>query len=396
MIKIGIPYLKRNNNFVRVYCDIWIDDKKEEIWFQVEEKYGQYLCTERDDAYLIGILNWALRENHDIICEAPITEDLLYNIKTILMPSIVKYSRELKMINITAPTAKSLNEGENVGTGCSCGVDSFSSIYNHIDSEYKELNLTHLCLNNVGAFNECYSDYGIENVKNERYETTRKVSKEIGLDLIETDSNFAEVIKQNHYLTNTYSCCFAIYMLQKFWKTYYLASVGLDYSKFTIIDNDIEDSAHYDLLTLQCFSIPGLKIYSDCGEKNRLQKTSDIAEYSIAQKYLHVCIHKPYNCGVCSKCMRTLTALDALNKLDNFKSVFDLDTYKKNKHKYYKWLYTQHVNGDLMNEPTYDILKQRKDFKIGLYYKLILGIKAMCRKILPKKLKEKIKMILNK
>lgn len=363
MIKIGKPYIKNTNNKSRCYCEIIIDNEKREIWFEVDKEYGKYLVDDRIDAYVIGILNYAMRNNQDIESDVPITEELLYNIRTCLIPSLSKYGNNLANIKITAPIIDALNEGKEVGTGCSCGVDSFEAIHNHIESEYKNMNITYLCLNNVGAYNECYKEYGIEKVKNERYKITKDVAMELGIPLIETDSNFAEAIQQNHYLTNTYSSCFAIYMLQKFWKIYYLASVGIDYSKFNIINNDKDDCAHYDLLTLQCFSHKGLRIYSESGEKTRLEKTMNISDFKPAQEYLHVCTAKPYNCGVCSKCKRTLVSLDAINKLENFNEVFDIKYYENNKNSYYRWLCKEHYKGDEMNEPTYQILKNRKEFK---------------------------------
>lgn len=397
MIKIEKPYIVEDGEKTRCICDIYIKKQKKEIWFEVEKKYGKYLCDDRVDAYLIGILNYAMRENLNIKCEAPVTEDLLYNIETTLIPSLSKYGRNLSSIKIEAKTVTPIKEGTAVGTGCSCGIDSFAAIYNHIDSKYKNFDLTHLCINNVGAFNECYSEYGIQKAKEERYFIAERVAKELGIELIKTDSNFGEAIPQNHYLTNTYSGCFAIYMLQKLWRVYYLASVGLDYSKFTIIDNDNDDSAHYDLLTLQCFSNAGLKIYSEGGEKSRVDKTKDIVDFEIAQKYLHVCIHKSTNCGICTKCRRTILSLDYLNKLDNFSNVFDIDYYHKNKKDYYRWLYKMHINNDLMNEPVYQGLKKRKDFQRAIrLYKYVELLKKSIKKFLKKILPPKIINVLKK
>lgn len=388
MIIIKKPYIENIDNKSRCICDIEIDSVKKCIWFEVDKKYGKYLIDDRIDAYVVGLLNFAMRNNHNIKSEYPITEELLYNIENILIPSVYKYSKKLFNIKLEMPMISSIKSGKANGTGISCGIDSFDAIKNHLNTKYKSMDLNYLCINNVGAFNECYKEYGIEKTKEERYKVARVVAKKLKLELIETDSNFGQEIEQNHYLTNTYSSCFAIYMLQKLWKRYYLASVGLDYSKFTVIDNDIEDSAHYDLLTLQCFSHDGLRIYSESGEKSRLEKTMNISDFKIANDYLHVCISKPYNCGICTKCMRTLVSLDAINKLDNFKNVFDIDYYYKNRKKYYRWLYREHVNKSLMNEPSYQILSKRKDFKVSIVYKFItlfeIKFKNCLKKILGK------------
>lgn len=362
MLYIKTPYINREVSKSRCYCDICVDSDCRTVWFEVDREYEKYLCTERSDAYLIGLLNWAMRKGHDITCEVPVTEELLYNINYYLIPTLSKYGKSLNLIKIHARVAPTIMEGNEVGTGLSCGVDSFSAIINNTNTMYKEHNITRLCINNVGAFNECYSEYGINKVKEERYVVSEKAANELQIPLVKTNSNFGYAFYQNHLLTHTYSSCFAIYMMQKMWKVYYYASSGYDYSTFTIIDNDNNSSARYELLSLQCFSTSGLKIYNEGGAKTRFQKIVEIIHDPYAQKYLHVCTSKPYNCSVCPKCKRTLVALDLLDALDSFSDVFDIEYYKKNRKDYYLWLYNQHQAGDLMNEPVYLEFIKRDDF----------------------------------
>ena len=401
MIIIDIPYIETNELKSRVINNITIDGKIHKIWFEVDNEYKDFLCVERDDAYLIGVLSFAMRNNHNILCKTPITDELLYKIETILIPSLCKYGKALHNISIEAETLAPIQSGFAVGTGCSCGVDSFSSIVNHNKSHYPNLDLTHLCINNVGAFNECYQSYGIDAVKDERYRITRNVAEEIGLPLIVTDSNFTEEIPMNHLLTHTYSSCFAVYILQKLWAKYYYSSSGIDYSGFSLEDNDIKDCAYYELLSLQCFSTSGLQIYSEGGEKDRLEKTRDIIGFRIAQEHLHVCIQRPYNCGNCSKCLRTLLSLDVLNSLDKFKDSFDVDEYLSNKQENLMWLIEEHLKGSTMIEPIYDgfvekgqisnklIHKTKKrllKYKVLNFLSPVLGrMSVLYRKIVPKK-----------
>lgn len=379
MIIIGKPFISSNAAKTRCICDISVDGMIRSVWFEVDSKYKEYLVTERADAYVIGLLHWCMLNRHDIKCQVPVTEELLYNIKTILVPSLAKYANNLHAIKIDAEVAPAL-KGEEVGTGCSCGIDSFDAIYNHYKSDYPNMDLTYLCINNVGAFNECYDDYGREKVKEERYQKVDVVSKELGIPIIKTDSNFAETFPQIHLYSHTYSSVFAIYMLKKLWKTYYYASSGMDYSKFSL---SALDPAHYELLSLQCFSTSGIRIYSEGGEKERIDKTRDLVDFEPAQKYLHVCLAKPYNCGVCSKCRRTLVTLDMLDKLDNFKEVFDIGYYKKHREEYYKWLVSQHSFGDLMNEPVYQEMLERSAFrKIANIEKIKKPLRKIKRKLI--------------
>ena len=198
------------------------------------------------------------------------------------------------------------------------------AILNHIKPKEKQFKVTHLCINNVGAFNECYSESGIEKVRKERTKASEKFAKEIGLPLIVTDSNISDVIEQLHTHTHTYTSIFAVHCLQKLWKTYYYGSSGESFEHFSIVDNDKKDCSKYELLSLDCFSTNNLKIFSEGGAKNRLEKTESICNHKIVHKYLHVCTKKEYNCSKCPKCMRTLLSLYALDvDLDKYKKVFD-------------------------------------------------------------------------
>lgn len=74
-----------------------------------------------------------------------------------------------------------------------------------------------------------------------------------------------------------------------------------------------------------------VELIIDGCQYRRTQKTENIADWKIAQKYLNVCINSKdgTNCSRCSKCMRTLIPLDAMGKLDKFSGTFNLDVYRK-------------------------------------------------------------------
>ena len=263
----------------RLVYKIKIGDETKDVWFEVEKQYGKYLCYERSDAIVIGLLSYAMRNHYDIATKVPVTEELLYNINNYLIPSLTKYDEKLYPCKIIAQSECAVkNIGEGVGTGISCGVDSFHAIYKHLNTKYDGFKLTHLCINDVGAFNECYSSEGIDNVKKKRYNTSINVAKEIGLPLIVTDSNFSEAFKQNHLLTHTYSSMFAVFCLQKLWKIYLYGSSGYDFTIFNLRNNSYNDSAFYELLSLNCFRTKNLTVYSEGGALDRLEKTVSVAD----------------------------------------------------------------------------------------------------------------------
>lgn len=214
-------------------------------------------------------------------------------------------------------------------------------------------------------------------VKNDVFERAVKVANELNLPVVKTDSNISEAFIQNHLLTHDYTSMFAVFCLQKLWKLYFYGSSGEDFSCFNLKDNSKFDSAHYELLSFHCFSTQNLMLQIDGGAQNRLEKIKDIVDNEIVQKNLHVCLTDSVNCSYCSKCRRTMLMLDAIGKLDLYKEVFDIEKYKKNKVKYLRWLYREHLVGDIMNEPTYQVFKN----KIGISTKILCNIKYFLSKV---------------
>ena len=153
VLHIGRPAITRGGGKARLAAPIRCCGKDSPVWFEVEERYGDYLCDERSDAFLIGLLNHAMREHLDIECEAPVGAQLLYQIRTYLVSALVRASHALREPKIAAEMdAEPMRNAGGVGTGISCGVDSFHVLCKYAKSEYPGLSLTHLVLNNVGSY----------------------------------------------------------------------------------------------------------------------------------------------------------------------------------------------------------------------------------------------------
>ena len=364
MIFLHKPYIKEDKKTSRLIFDVDIDSEKKQVWFQVDNEYKEYLCDDRIDAILVGLLSYAMRNNHDFESDSYITEELKYKLTNYLIPTLSKYDEKLSKININIKTKQTIKSANAVGTGCSCGVDSIHAYLEEIKNESKQFKLTHLCINNVGAFNETYKEAGIEEVRKYRYKKSIEFAKEVKLPLVITDSNFLQEIYQNHLQTHTYSSTFAILCLQKLWGVYYYGSSGYDFTSFNVIDTSEHDCANYELLSLDCFSTNNLKIYSEGGAKTRLEKTKDIYKDKLTKKYLHVCVKEKDNCGVCTKCMRTLLTFYALDaNMNDYKNIFDIDYFNNNIEEYFEWIYKEHLwNDKNINEPTYKLLLNKEQF----------------------------------
>ena len=286
------------------------------------------------------------------------TEELCYKLNTTLIPLLSKNDEHIFDIKISVPTtAEVLQNAGAVGTGVSGGADSFHAILNTYDSKYKGLQLTHLCLFNVGSFK------GNKRFQKDIYERCIEraeiIAQEFKLPLIISNSNLADVFSRNHACTHDYSSAFGICCLQKLWKSYYYASSCTDVNIFTLKNSSKNDSDVYAPLIHYCFNNYNLNIISEGMHKNKMEKLESIADSPVVQKYLHVCTAKSDNCSKCPKCKRTMLALDAIGKLDNFSDVFDIEYYNKNRFKYYWLLFKNHYHKVITTEDVYQKIKSK-------------------------------------
>ena len=315
-------------------------------WFAVDEQYGSYLHTESTDAFISAMLWYAMVTGSDIISEAPVSEQMLFSINNYLIPAMCTEEKGYKKIIVKGPTVKVTNDKPcGVGTGMSCGIDSFYTLWKYCDIEPQARRLTHLTYFNMGAIFHPDSSkktrYSVDEfyektdeISNEKIKNASEVAKSAGLPLVTVSSNLDSDIYRGAYgYTAVYRNCACVLALQKLFKSYYCSSAGWpDYFDLTLS----EGSEHYEALLCQCLSTESCTfILSDY--VTRIEKTKAIADYKLAWSYLDVCFNF-HNCGHCAKCYRTLLTLDLLGHVDNFKQVFDVETYKKNRSKAYGWL----------------------------------------------------------
>lgn len=379
-MRIGKPRIESGGGRARLLAEVRVEsadeERAQEIWFEVEETYGDYLCAERADAFLIGLLPNAQREGWDIACEAPVTAELLYQLRDTLIPALARNSDVLYAPRIEAPAAaEPLPCAGAVGTAISCGVDSLHVVKRHGHSPYPGLSLTHLFLCDVGAYEENNSQFEWQ------VEHARCFAEEYGFKLVVGRSNLRKAFYIPHWLINTFSNCFAVYALRKLWKTYYYASSGSELqSIFSLKDSEQYDCDRYDLLSLDCFSIPSLRFHLEGVTLTRLEKTRELADWPPAWKYLHVCCaDRGPNCGMCAKCVRTQTTLDALGALRHFGEAFDVERYYARRKKNMTWLAIQHFNPgeDELAEEVYQALRKQ----IPLSVKISVCFRAWRRRL---------------
>jgi len=329
------------------------------LWFAVPTEYKKYLCSEQSDAFVAAMLWYAMITGSDIESEAPMSEKMVLSITKYLVPALCTNENGYRRIQIIGPTTNQAYKNIGaVGTGMSCGIDSFYTLHEYTKEDIPErYKLTHLSYFNMGAiFHPNRSDKKKKYTLKEFYETTDQMSEEkrenaqqvanlSGLPLVYVKSNLDSDYYRGAYgHTGVYRNCAMALSLQGLFSVYYNSSGGWPgYFDLTLT----EGSEHYESLLSTCLSTESLSfILSDY--VTRAEKTMAIADDPLAQKFLDVCFCFN-NCGQCSKCIRTLVTLDIIGKVDNFDSVFDVEEFKKSKvEAYYKIMKAK--DGDSKND----------------------------------------------
>ncbi len=323
MLKIGKTYLQRIDNQVRLCADISLNGRGITLWFGVEAEREEYLCLERSDAFVVTMLSSAMRGGHSIQCETPMSERLHYQLENYLIPSISAADERYHPIKINAPlTEERVSNKGGVGTGFSGGVDSLYTVMTH--DRKSQYPITHLTVFNVGTFD------GPEYRENYQAACADAVvvAKELGLELICLDSNANEVLPEDFLTVYSFRLLAGALALQGLFSVYLLSS-GRSFGDFCI---DLSNTASYDLLTMHCIQTETLATYCTGGEVTRSQKLEALANWEPAHHWLHPCFRQRLrrgNCGVCKKCIQTMTVLYAQGNLERFAQVFDVEAYQK-------------------------------------------------------------------
>lgn len=372
-----------NTNQISTDCEVVFHIKEDQVdkvlWLRTNNKYRDYVVDDRIDGVLVGLLNYALRNNHDIKSNIPVSERLLFNLNDVIIPALSEANPEYHHIKILCPAIEKATNGFAVGTGISCGVDSFYALASAQDSKFKNYRVTHLVLNNVGQ----HGDNKVASKHfNEREIIVEQFAKENGFELIACDSNYHVLFPQNHLHCHTYANLFPILTLGNLFKIYYYASGGI---KFNEINISNDDPAYFEPILLPMLSTGQLTIYSGGANVTRMNKLRRLADYKPSYNYLQVCVSDSENCGKCEKCVRTLVALEALDILDRFGKVFDLSNYHDNHDWYMAQTYYNYRRGHHDYKDIYGILKKRIKWYIKLKVNIKIPFENFVRTIYPLK-----------
>lgn len=328
LLIIGEPYIRREKGKSKLCSLLREDDNTYEMWFEVEQEYEKWLCTERIDAFVLAVLMYCLKHGVDIQSDGLMSRQLYYQLTSSYITTLGNHTEGFQPFHILVKTTdERLENAGGVGTGVSAGVDSFYTILKHynLDSELDHYGLTHLTFFNAGSHGDFGGDDARELFK-KRKELGRQVAEELKLPFLAIDSNLSEFIHMSFLPTASIRNLAMVLSVQKLFCKYYFSS-GEPVHWFHV---DVTENDNYDLLNTYVCSNENLIIHNAGMSATRLEKLKFISEFPITYKYLNICIQDDLNCGECDKCVRTMNALNALGKLDLYREVFDLEKYYGN------------------------------------------------------------------
>lgn len=322
MLRIGKSYLERTDSSTRLCADISANGRGITLWFSVDSGQEDWLALGRADPFVMALLPGAMRGGHEIVCEDPMSERLHYQLVNGLIPTLAFAGELYHPIQITAPlTAEGLPNQGAVGTGFSGGADCLYTIMRHgRDSEFP---LTHIAVFNNGHVME-----------GEAFQTlcrnARRFAAEQGLGIASVDTNIAEVFSAERFVDvysfRNYACALA---LEGLFSVYFLSS-GHDAANFQM---NLRNTANYDLLTARHVSTESVAFYHSGEEVKRWEKLKALSNWEPSWHWFHPCFQREIdrlNCGRCKKCVRDIATFYALDCLDRYKAVYDIDDYFRN------------------------------------------------------------------
>jgi hypothetical protein len=340
---------------VRLQAKFEVDGIENVLWYETSENFGRYMTTERVDAFLVGLLWFALKKGQDILVKGTVSEKLYYGLNHHLIPLIAQIYK-YKPIQVHCDTLNSTplpNEGA-VGTGLSCGIDSLCTVYEHLDKDVPEkYKITHLTFFNTGSNEMMGSKQRQEKLFQDRVAWSKACAKELGKDLMVVDSNINDILKMSFVRTHTLRNISALLVFQRLFHVYYY-SAGYQ----TLNAKFNQDSASYDVISLPLLSTENVSFYSAGSNLSRVQKTKMVSEFELSYHYLNVCLFKIKNCGRCLKCKRTLLTLDVLGSIEKYRNIFNLDAFYKIKDSYVKEV-IESRNSDILFKDIYEEMVRR-------------------------------------
>ena len=347
MIRISNLRIEDAGEWTKLACDFdWESAEPNPfsvrtLWFKTRKENADFFSTKVYDPFLMVSYYMAMQYGQDLKIDGCVSKKLYRNLTNYVERIWRDFSPELKSVKLLVDGyGVTEQDGNLIGASISCGVDSLSTLYDRFeketDPEYRVNAVFYFNCGTLGALEAEHTG----TLYNARFELNKSTADELGLPVYRIESNihglYSHDIQQRVGYIAIWSC---ILSMQRKIRRYYISS-SWSYEEVVKCheqsrDFDMDEFCGTYLLPLIQTEV--LELIYDGAQRRRSGKTENIADWAVAQRHLNVCIvekETAENCSCCSKCLRTLYALDSLGKLEAFSGVFDIENYKKHRFKY--------------------------------------------------------------
>ena len=317
------------------------------LWFMAETDDENALDITEPNWAAVALLYPAMVHNQDLYIEADISPLLLHNLNNdiqILLKVINPYLNQIKVVaGSSQPQEFNQNVKRHVITGFSGGVDSTATYlkYNNPNSS-SSLRLSALSIYDVGAIGKTSPSPSFEHLQ-KHYDQLKRFCDEKELLAFGVSSNMDQVYRSTKKKRNS-NIYFWSYVslvnisvtlaMQKRVKLY-LPSGCIGYSELKI--KDLESTERVEPILAPLLSTERFMSQTGAAGLTRFEKIKYIFETD-PKSQLNVCVMKAskrnddfLNCGKCWKCAETLFDIEAIGKLKEISTIFDLNEYNNNK-----------------------------------------------------------------
>lgn len=331
-MRISKPFISVAKDKVIYQAKVKTGKAERILWYSIDKEFGHLISTS-SDAALIGLLIPAMASGKKIYLDGSVSEKLYFQASCQLQSALECNNALLKRVSIKPKQIERhqrIRIPAGVATGFSGGVDSFSTLLDHLNRPDR-FRLSHLIFSNVGSHGSAEPG---ERLFNKRFERlSAKVKDRIRLPFVRINSNLDSFYREDLRFRDTHTLRNAsvALLLQRGIGTFLYASA---YSYRQILSKSARNSdiALLDPIILPNLSTPMLTLLPSGSEYSRVQKTLRISEYHHSYDMLDVCTSsahsgKHLNCSQCSKCLRTMATLEIGEMLYHYSRSFDLSAY---------------------------------------------------------------------
>lgn len=330
--------IENRDGTLRVQCTVETREGKRLLWYDLDARYKEFLTLDRLDAFVAGLILYAMKINDEIVVEGPISSKLARNLKYYMHVMRMFYP-SLHVVPLHTPHTDPLRHcarGTAVGSSFTTGIDSYCTLWNKFKNEEIETNrITHLFY--VYAGQGGWRELDGRTLYQKNLEIVKEAANRLNLELVVVESNLDHFYGFGDFINTLgpriFSC---VLLLQKLFSIFHIPST------YTYSNPKAQGSTP---LGDHLLSTEVLDIVHDGAQYRRLEKTKIISQWEITHSIFSVCnqnsLDGKMNCSSCEKCLRTMITLDMMGSRKQYEQVLDFTDFEKKRDLYvcYKKLF---------------------------------------------------------